>query len=104
MISREQIEKREDELAKQEYRRKYTDLPGDIKQNVHNAALEQLGLRRKFQFTCLDCKRLYEDMVEGNLVEIYTDIQSEAHIEVLESVCPPCQEIRDRKAYEEEWS
>jgi len=100
--SREQVEKREDELAEQEYKMSYVDLPGDIKLNIHNAVLEEFGMRCKFKFTCLDCGKPFEDEVEGSLVEIFTDIQSETHVEILESVCPSCQEVRDRKADEEE--
>ncbi len=102
-VSREQVEQREDELAQQEYKMSFVDLPGDIKLNIHNAILEEVGMRRNFKFNCLDCGKLYEGEVEGNLVEIYLDIQSETHIETLESVCPTCQEIRDRKAEEELW-
>jgi len=101
--SREQCERREDELAEQEYQMSYVDLPGTIKLNIHNAVLEEFGMRRKFKFNCLDCGTYFEDEVEGSLVEIFTDIQSETHAEVLDSVCPSCKEVRDRKAEEEEW-
>ena len=103
MATRDQCEKREDELAEQEYQMSYVDLPGDIKLNIHNAVLEEFGMRRKFKFNCLDCGTYFEDEVEGSLVEIFTDIQSETHTEVLDSVCPSCKEARDRKAEEEEW-
>lgn len=92
--SREQIEQREDKLAEQEYQMRYADLPGDIKLNIHNTILEEFGLRRNFQFTCLDCGKPFEDKIEGSLVEILTDIQSETHTEILESVCPACKEIK----------
>lgn len=101
--SREQCERREDELAEQEYQMSYVDLPGSIKLNIHNAVLEEFGLRQKFEFTCLDCGKYFEDEVEGNMVEIFADIQSETHTKILESVCSPCKEARDRKAEEEEW-
>jgi len=101
--SREQVEKREDEVAEQEYQMSYVDLPGDIKQNIHNAVLEEYGLRKNFVFKCLDCGKQFESVIEGSLVEIFTDIQSESHIEILGSVCPTCQAIRERKAEEEEW-
>jgi len=101
--TREQIEQREDELAEQEYKVKYIDLPGGIKLNIHNAVLEEFGVRRIFKLTCLDCGKPYEEKVEGNLVEIYTDIQSEMHLESIESICPSCQEIRNRKADREKW-
>jgi len=101
--SRETIEQRENELAEQKYKMSYVDLPGEIKLNIHNAVLEEFGLRRKFKFTCSDCGKLYEEEIEGDLVEIFTDVQSETHIEVLESVCPSCQGIRDRKAEEAEF-
>ena len=100
--SKEKIEEREDQLAEQEYQRSYVDLPGEIKLNIHNAVLEEVGLRSKFKFICMDCGKLYEDDVEGDLVEIFTDIQSETHTETLEGVCPSCQELRDRKAEEAE--
>ena len=102
--SREQIEQREDELAQQEYQMGYVDLPGDIKLNIHNAVLEEFGMRRNFKFTCLECGKPFEDEIEGSLVEILTDIQSETHTEILEGVCPHCKEIKDKKAEEELWT
>lgn len=99
MKSKEQLERREDELAKREYGMNYVDLPGDIKCNIHNAVLEELGLRRKFNFTCSDCGKSFEDEVEGSLVEIFTEIQSEAHTEVLETVCPSCRN-KESKEFE----
>ena len=99
--SREQLEKREDELAEQEYKMSFPDLPPDIKMNIHNAVLEEFGLRRNFKFKCSDCGKLFEEEVEGSLVEIYTDIQSETHKEILESLCQSCRELRDKKAEEE---
>lgn len=102
--SEEQVENREDELAEQEYRMSYVDLPGDIKLNIHNAVLEELGLKQTFKFTCMECGKLYETEIEGNLIEVYTDILSETHTETLEGICPHCQKIIDRKAEEERTS
>lgn len=101
--SREQIEQREDERAQQEYQMSYVDLPGDIKLNIHNTILEEFGMRHNFKFTCLDCGKPFEDEIEGNLVEIFTDIQSETHTETLEGVCSACREIKN-KAEEELWT
>lgn len=103
-VSREQVEQKEDELAEQEYKRSFADLPGDIKRNIHNAALEEVGLRKKFKFTCYDCGNQFDEEIEGNLVEIFTDVQSETHTEILEGVCSSCKKIRDKKAEEKEFA
>lgn len=97
MKSKKQLERREDELAKQEYNRSYTDLPGDIKRSIHNAVLEEFGLRRTFSFVCSDCGKSFVDEVEGSLVEIFTEIQSETHTEVLETICPSCRDKEDEE-------
>ncbi len=106
-VTQSQLDKKEDELAIKEYGMDFADLPGDVKQSLHNAVLEEFGMRRKFKFTCLDCGKLYEDTVEGGLVEILTDIQSETHTEVLESCCQKCREAKEKAAeiaeLEKEW-
>jgi len=106
-ITKEQLEQREDFLAEQEYRMSFADLPGDIKRNIHNAVLEEFGMRQNFKFTCMGCGNLFEEEVEGGLVEIYTDIQSELHTEILQSVCPKCRMRREQqeevKVFEKEF-
>jgi 5-methylcytosine-specific restriction endonuclease McrA len=106
-ISQSKLDSREEELARKEYGMEFVDLPGNVKQTLHNAVLEEFGVRRKFKFTCLECGKLFEDMVEGGLVEIYTDIQSETHTEVLQSCCPKCREAKEKAAdlaaLEAEW-
>ena len=102
--NRKQIEQREDELAEQEYGRPYVDLPGDIKANIHNEVLREMGLKRTFTMTCLDCGKLFEEDVEGALVEIYTEIQSESDNPILESCCPDCKAKKEKQAEEEELS
>jgi hypothetical protein len=106
-VSQSQQDKREDELARKEYKMDFANLPPDVKQSIHNAVLEEFGMRRNFKFTCLDCGKPFEEMVEGGLVEIYTDIQSETHTNILEGCCPQCREAKERAAelaaLEEEW-
>lgn len=101
-ITTKQIEEREDSLAKEEYGRDFVELPADVRQSIHNAALEEFGIRRKFTFICLDCGTVFEDFVEGELVEIYTEIQSDTHSHVLESCCPKCKQKKEREAEQEE--
>jgi len=106
-ITKEQIEQREDFLAEQEYQMSFVDLPGDIKRNIHNAVLEEFGMRRSFKFTCMDCGNLFEEEVEGELVDIYTDIQSESHTEILQGLCLKCKVKREQQerveAFEKEF-
>jgi hypothetical protein len=106
-ISQSKLDNREEELARREYGMEFIDLPGNVKQALHNAVLEEFGIRRTFKFTCLDCGKPFEDVVEGGLVEIYTDIQSETHTEVLQSSCPKCREAKEKAAdlaaLEQEW-
>ncbi len=97
-ISQAKLDAQEDKLARQEYGMDFADLPGDIKQSIHNAVLEGFGLRRVFKFTCIECGSLFEEAVEGSLVEIFTDIQSETHTEILESTCQKCKEAKEKAA------
>ncbi len=89
---------REDALAEQEYGIPFIDLPGDIKQSIHNAVLKEFGLRQKFSFKCMDCKKAYTEEVEGDLVEEYLNILEETHTRFLESVCPTCKKTREQTA------
>jgi phage terminase large subunit GpA-like protein len=91
-------------VAKQKYNSLFDDLTPELKQKVHNTALENLGVRMKFTFSCMKCGKVFEDYVEGNLVSEYIDIQSETNCTILQTVCPECiakQELED-KAREEE--
>jgi len=88
--TKEQIEQREDFLAEQEYQMRFVDLPDDIKRNIHNAGLEEFGMGQDFKFSCMNCDSIFEEQVEGDLAEIYTDIQSESHMNVLQGVCSEC--------------
>lgn len=94
-VTLEQIENREDELAVEEYNIRFADLPPDIKQNVHNAALHELGLKRVFKFVCITCGKEFEEDVEGDLIIIYTEIQSEIHSEILQGNCKECRVKHD---------
>ena len=88
---------REDALAEKEYGIPFIDLPGDIKQNIHNVVLKEFGLRQKFTFKCMDCKRAYQEDVEGDLVEEYLNILEETHTRFLETVCPTCKKTREQR-------
>jgi len=101
-ITQAQIEQREDYLAKQEYGIPFEDLPPDIKQKVHNAALDYLGVRMVFKFKCLDCGTVYEEEIDRELATIYTEIQSETNKHIIESVCPFCLDKRNGTEIERE--
>ncbi len=88
---------REDALAEQEYHIPFVDLPGNIKQNIHNAVLKEFGLRQKFNFKCMDCKKAYTEEVEGDLVEEYLNILEETKTRFLESVCPTCKKLKEQR-------
>lgn len=91
-ISMERIEEREEKLAVLEYQMNYIDLPGDVKSNIHNYVLEELGMRKKLKLVCSVCGIMYEEDVED-----YID-----HTETSKSVCSSCQERKNREVEEEE--
>ena len=93
---------REDELAEKEYKIPFVDLPGDIKQNIHNAVLKEFGLRQRFNFKCMECKKAYQEDVEGDIVEEYLNILEETHTRFLESVCPTCKKNKEQREQDAE--
>jgi 5-methylcytosine-specific restriction endonuclease McrA len=97
MKTQTQIENREDFLAKKEYGIAFEDLPPDIKQNVHNAVLEEMGLRMQFKFVCLECGQSFDNEVEGDMVDIYTEIQTETHTNHLQGLCPKCISLKNKQ-------
>jgi len=95
---------KEDALAVSEYGIPFIDLPGDVKQNIHNAVLKEFGLRQKFNFKCMDCGTAYTEEVEGDLVEEYLNIQEETHTRFLQSICQKCKKTREQTALNAELS
>jgi len=90
----------EDKIAKEEYGMDFIDLPGNIKQLIHNQALSQLGMRQAFKFKCINCGELFEEIIEGSMVEAYLDIISTSDNDILESLCPSCRHRKEEAEYE----
>lgn len=88
MAKVKEMSEREDELAIQEYEIEFADLPGDIKQEIHNRVLAEFGKRQQFTFECDRCHKTYKDFVEGHLVTEYVrEIKKNGVISV---TCPAC--------------
>ena len=97
-VSRAQIERREEVVAKEKYSSNFMELNSKDKVAVHNTVLRELGLRQRFKFKCTECGNMFEEDVEGDGIEVFIGIQSETNSEVLDSLCVSCKKEQERKA------